>query len=233
MFGWLKRRSAREASQARTAADWYSYYRSPQYFQGDLPSAVTAALRDVIGSESEPPGRDVPSLLSVLLTTDSREAVRCLAAVKMGVDKHTACEGALLAALHGESETVRRTVALALVALDTVRGLAAVVAGSRHGHGVRTEAAHRLRAHGPGAAEAIPGLLKLLSYRDINWRSHAAAAGALTAIGESAIPWLRQVFESGEAHIRYYAAMALKDMNKTPELLASIDAVLAKHRTGE
>jgi HEAT repeat protein len=132
-----------------------------------------------------------------------------------------------LAALQDESETIRRTAALALVELDTVDGLAAVVAGSRHGHAVRTEAAHRLRRHGPKASEAIPGLVALLRYREINWRSHMAAAGALAAIGEAALPWLLHMFHHGEPHLRYEAASALKEMNRTPEILAAIDEVLA------
>ena len=68
-----------------------------------------------------------------------------MAAIKMGLEKLAGCESTLVAALYDQSEIVRRTVALSLVALDTVRGLAAVVAGSRHGHAVRTVAAWRLR----------------------------------------------------------------------------------------
>ena len=232
MFRWLKHWMAPGNSQRRTARDWYGYYRSPQYFEGDLASAVTSALNDALGS-GETHDFEADPLLSVLLAADCREDVRCLAAIKMGLDNRTDCESALLAALQDESETVRRTVALALLALDTVRGLAAVVAGSQHGHAVRTDAADRLRQHGNGAAEAISGLVCLLRYRDINWRSHMAAARALAAIGESALPWLLRLFGGDEPHLRYYAAMALKEMNKTPELLTTIDEELARHQNGE
>jgi len=98
---------------------------------------------------------------------------------------------------------------------------------------VRTHAAHRLRGHGEAATEAIPGLLCLLRDPNINWRSHVAAAGALAAIGEPAIPALVQVFEHGEPRLRHFAAMALKEMNKTPGLLAAIDGELAAHENAD
>src|SRR6266511_3036471 len=120
-----------------TAGEWYGFYRSPQYFQGDLPSAVTAALREAIANREELPDFAVEPWLTTLLTTDSRETVRCVAAVKVGLDKLADDEAALLAALHDESEVVRRSAALALITLGSVRGLSAVVAGSRHGHAVR------------------------------------------------------------------------------------------------
>jgi HEAT repeat protein len=216
-----------------TAGEWYGFYRSPQYFQGDLASAATAALREALATCEELPDFAVEPWLTTLLTTDPRETVRCLAAVKVGLDKLADGERALLAALHDESEIVRRSAALALVALDTVRGLSAVVAGSSHGHAVRTQAAHRLREHGKEATEAIPGLLCLLRDPNINWRSHAAAAGALAAIGESAIPALVQVFEHGEPRLRYFAAMALKELNRTPALLAAIDEELAARESAD
>lgn len=210
-----------------TAGEWYVFYRSPQYFQGDLATAVTAALREVLTTREELPNFSVEPWLTTLLTTDPRETVRCLAAIKLGLDKLADGEPALLAALHDESEIVRRSAALALVALDKVPGLSAVVAGSRHGHAVRTQAAHGLREHGELATEAIPALLSLLRDPNINWRSHAAAAGALASIGESAIPALVQVFEHGEPRLRYFVAVALKELNKTPALLAAIDEELA------
>lgn len=233
MFRWLTRRMTTERLCSHTAGEWYGFYRSPQYFQGDLASAVTVALREALANQEELPDFAVERWLTTLLTTDPREIVRCLAAVKVGLDKLADDEPALLAALHDESDIVRRSAALALVALDTVRGLSAVVAGSRHGHAVRTQAAHRLREHGEDAVEAIPSLLCLLRDPNINWRSHAAAAGALAAIGESAVPALVQVFEHSEPRLRYFAAMALKELNKTPALLAAIDEQLAACHNGD
>src|SRR5437763_1603910 len=233
MLRWFLRRRTSEHHHGHTAAEWYCFFRRRNDFPGDLASAVNATLREALASENGLPDLEKPPWLSALLATDSREGVRCLAAIKIGLARQTASESALLAALHDESETVRRTAALALVALDTVRGLAAVVAGSRHGHAVRTEAAHRLRGHGEEAIDAIPGLLCLLRDPNINWRSHAAAAGALAAIGEPAIPALVHVFEHGEPRLRYFAAMALKEMNKTPRLLAAIDGELAAHQNAD
>ena len=233
MLRWLKRRLVPDRYQGHTAAEWYGFYRNPQYFSGDLASAVTEALRRAVATRDEPSDIEIPPVMSVLLATDDREGVRCLAAIKMGLDKPTACETTLLAALHDESATVRRAAALSLVALNTVRGLAAVVTGSRHGHAVRTHAAHLLREHGRDASEAIPGLLSLLRDRNINWRSHMAAADALAAIGEPAIPWLLQAFRRGQPELRHYAAMALKEIDKTPEPLAAIDEEPTKHKNSE
>lgn len=230
MFRWLTGRVTHGLQRGHTAGDWYRCYRNTQYFQGDLAGAVTTALREALPTREELPDVAVEPWLTTLLTTDPRETVRCLAAIKVGLDKFADAEQALLAALHDESETVRRCAALSLVALDTVSGLSAVVAGSRHGHAVRTHAAHRLRGHGEAASVAIPGLLCLLRDQDINWRSHMAAALALAAIGESAVPALVQVFEHGEPRLREYAAIALKELNRPPELLAAIDKELAAHR---
>jgi HEAT repeat protein len=233
VFRWLTCRITPERLCGHTAGEWYGFYRRPQNFKGDLASAVTAALREAVATRAELPDFAVEPWLTTLLTTDPRETVRCLVAIKLGLDKLAEGEPALLAALHDESEIVRRSAALALVALDTVRGLSAVVAGSRHGHAVRTQAAHGLREHGEEATEAIPGLLCLLRDPNINWRSHAAAAGALAAIGESAIPGLVQVFEHGEPRLRCFVAMALKELNKTPALLAAIDEELAGRENAE
>lgn len=230
MFRWLTSRFTPDRLGSHTAAEWYCFYRNPQYFKGDLASAVTIALREAIAHREELPNIAVESWLTTLLTTDHRESVRCLAAVKVGLDTLADDEPALLAALHDESEIVRRSAALALVALGTVRGLSAVVAGSRHGHAVRTRAAHRLREYREEASEAIPGLLCLLRDPNINWRSHDAAAGALAAIGESAVPTLVQVFEHSEPRLRYFAAMALQQLNRTPALTAAIEQVLAATR---
>jgi HEAT repeat protein len=233
MLRWIMHFGKSTRYHGHTAADWYGYYRRPSSFAGDLASAVPAAIRETLGTKNEVPDLEVSPLLCVLLTTDSREGIRCLAAIKIGLDRNAACESGLLAALYDQSEIVRRTVALALLALDTVRGLTAVVAGSRHGHAVRTEAAHRLGKHGSLATEAIPGLLMLLRDREINWRSHAAAAAALAAIGEPAIPWLLHAFHFGDSHVRRYAALSLKDMDKTPELRSAIDEELAMHNDEE
>jgi HEAT repeat protein len=216
-----------ERFRGHTAGEWYCFYRIPGAFQGDLSSAVTAALREALATPTKTSDFGVEPWLTTLLTSDPREIVRCLAAIKLGLDKIAAGEPALLAALQDESENVRRSAALALVALSTVCGLSAVVAGSRHGHGVRTRAAQALQEHGEDAFEAIPGLLCLLRDSNINWRSHAAAARALAAIGESAVPTLVQVFEPGEPRVRPFVAMALKELNKTPALLGAIDEELA------
>jgi hypothetical protein len=93
---------------------------------------------------------------------------------------------------------------------------------------VRMAATRRLQEHGSEASEAIPALLAVLRDQGIGWRTHLAATEALAAIGETAIPWLRHIFERGEPHLRNYAAVALKEINKTPELLTAIHEELAR-----
>ena len=103
--------------------------------------------------------------------------------------------------------------------------MAAVVGGSRHGHAVRTHAAFKLAKMRPGeAAEALPALMVLLQYPYINWRTHFAAVDALRIIGDAAIPSLVNGLRRGSPQVRKYAAIALKEIGKTPELLPLIDA---------
>ena len=103
-----------------------------------------------------------------------------------------------------------------------------MVAGSKHGHGIRTVAAHRLRELKSDATDAIPALMVLLQCTDINWRSHAAAADALAAIGDAAIPSLVCVLHQDNPYLRLYAAQALDAIGKTPELQPLIDEELRK-----
>ncbi|HYT91696.1 MAG TPA: HEAT repeat domain-containing protein [Gemmataceae bacterium] len=229
MFRWLLWWKSPPSYLGHAAIEWYGFYRRGR-FPGNPLRLVTAALRKAFSGASRGADLDLedPDCLGVLLATDAREGIRCLAAIKLGLAKDERYETSLLAALQDESETVRRTAAVALLDLNTVRGLAAVVGSSQHGHRVRMDAAHRLRQYGPAAAEAIPALAALLRDQESNWRSHCAAAGALAAVGEAAIPWLLQLLAVGKAGPRYYAAMALKEMNKTPEHVLAIEQELAR-----
>src|SRR5262245_32572707 len=85
VFRWLTRRLTHERLCGHTAGAWYGFYRSPHYFQGDLSSAVTAALREALATREELPELAVDPWLTTLLTTEPRETVRCLAAVKLGL----------------------------------------------------------------------------------------------------------------------------------------------------
>ena len=78
MLRWLKRRLVPDRYQGHTAAEWYGFYRNPQYFSGDLASAVTEALRRAVATRDEPSDIEIPPVMSVLLATDDREGVRCL-----------------------------------------------------------------------------------------------------------------------------------------------------------
>ncbi len=229
MFRWLSWHKP-DCYLGHSAAEWYAFYRR-RTFPGNDPKSVNAALVEALSDPKCLQTRDIDDVcdLAVVLTTDAREGVRCLAAIKIGIEKRD-CETSLLAALQDASETVRRTAALALVDLNTVRGLAAVVAGPHHGHAVRTLAAQQLRQHGAAALNAIPSLIALLRDPEINWRSHLAAVDALVEIGQPAVAWLVSGLRSGDVQLRRYSAVALKIINRTPEHLAAIDQELAKHQ---
>ena len=236
MFRWPFSRRKPEEFGGRTAGGWsYQYRSSFQTTDTISVSEVTSALIDTFCKESEdrgdaglPPQFDDPGVLSAIMTTDRREGIQCLAAIRAGLTKDNACENALLALLHDPSETVRRTAALALYDLGTVRGLSAVVAGRRHGHAIRTWTAFRLREYGPIAHESVPALVQLLHDSEINYGSREMALTALVAIGSAALPVLEHALRHGPKHLRYYAARVLRTMNQTPELKAAIDSELAE-----
>jgi hypothetical protein len=52
----------------------------------------------------------------------------------------------------------------------------------------------------------------------------------ITRTGLRAIPALVQVFEHGEPRLRYFPALALKEINKTPQILVAIDGELGAHQ---
>jgi hypothetical protein len=71
-LGYRRRLAVGPASPS-TAAEWYACYRSPQYFQGDLASAATAALQEALAAKGEPSEGEGAVFVSVLLATDPRE----------------------------------------------------------------------------------------------------------------------------------------------------------------
>ena len=81
----------------------------------------------------------------------------------------------------------------------------------------------------PGeAADAVPALMVLLQYPHINWRTHSAAVEALRTIGDAAIPALVTGLRRGSPQVRQYAASALKEMGRTPELVPLMHEELRK-----
>jgi HEAT repeat protein len=226
MLRWFRRQREVSRLAGRTAREWYSLHKSPQYRDATWPESLAQAVREITAScgEAAPPARFANALV-----TDASEAARCVAAMQLSTDSSPEAEAALIAALQDESEFVRRTAALSLLALRSVRGLAAVVGGSRHGRAVRTHAAFKLAKMEPGeAAEAVPALMVLLQYPYINWRTHFAAVEALQTIGDVAIPALVNGLQRGSPQVRQYAAVALKEMGKTPQLLPLIDVEIRK-----
>jgi hypothetical protein len=211
---WFRPRDSRQYG-GETAFGWAMALRNG--FASRDKDAAIAVLRELPFIRGDV---DLPILISVHHDAD----IRILACVMAAVDARVDCHDALIAGLNDPIEDVRRAAAIALFAMDTIAGLAAVVAGSRHGHGIRTQAANRLADHGPAATAAIPALFALINDDGINWRAHFAARVALAAIGDSAIPFLRQALENERT--RYEAAAALK-MNGAPvELKALVDEIL-------
>jgi HEAT repeat protein len=226
MFRWFRRQRDVPRLAGRTAREWYYLHRKPGYRHTTWAESLTQAIREItagIGQEAS------PVRPSDVLVTDASEAARCVAAIQLSTDSSPDAEAALIAALQDESELVRRTAGESLLALGSVRGLAAVVAGPRHGHAVRTQAAFKLGKMKPGeATEALPALMVLLQYPYINWRTHFAAVSALQTIGDAAIPALVNGLHRGSPQVRKYAAIALKEIGKTPELLPLIDEEIRK-----
>lgn len=215
MLRWFRRHRDLPALAGRTAGEWYSLHRSPQYRNATWSASLAKAILEIAASDGD--GSSPPPLVDVLVT-DASEAARCVAAIQLSTESSPDAETALIAALQDESELVRRTAATSLLLLGTVRSLAAVVGGSRHGHAVRTHAAFKLAKMKPGeAVEALPALMVLLQYPDINWRTHVAAVDALRAIGEAAVPTLVNGLHRGSPQVRKYAAIALNEIRKTAE----------------
>jgi HEAT repeat protein len=213
MLGIFKRKS--EDPGGRSAADWYISLRNGfQSFAGEPAHEARAAL-------AEAKVDSIP--LSILICGDAREIVRVLAIVAAAIDKQEDCVDSMISGLNDESETVRRSAACGLVMIRSVRGLAAVVSGNRHGHGIRTRAANILQDIGPSAEEAIPGLMALLNDSHINWRSHLAASLALVAIGTPAIPYLVHSLKFGPDHARNQAASALEEIGLAPDRREQIE----------
>lgn len=226
MFQWLRRKREVPRLAGRTAIEWYRLHRSPQYRDDTWADSLARAAREISVGVGE---GAAPVRMVEVLVSDASEVARCVAAIQLGTDSSPDAEATLIAALQDESELVRRTAAESLVELGSVRGLAAVVAGSRHGHAVRTGAARKLANMKPGEVrEALPALMVLMQFPHINWRTHCVAVLALQRIGDSAIPVLVNGLHRGSPQVRKYAAMALKEMEKTPELLPLIDEEFRK-----
>lgn len=221
---WLfQSRSEREIVSALSR--WFDLqHRQFAGFNGDPIAAVGAELAAARSSSES---------LPILICADGSGIVRALAIIKAGLERRLDCEDALIAALLDESDTVRRTAARALLDLDTVRGLAAVVAGNRHGHGVRTLAAFRLKELGANATPAIPALFRLINYDDINWRSHGAAASALAAIGPNALPYLIHALRYGSRAGRSWAAIALNERGDCADLPEDVVQILKNSQTDQ
>lgn len=221
MFGWFRRPPEAPRVAGKTAVEWYRLHRSPQYRDTSWSESLAQAAREITSGD----GQAAPFRLVDVLVTDASEAARCVAAIQLSTERTAEAEAALIAALQDESELVRRTAGESLVAIGTVRGLVAVIAGSHHGHAVRTWAARKLAELPPEQSkDAIPALMVLLQYPHINWRTHFIAVEALRSIGDAAIPALVNGLHRGTPQVRQYAAIALQQIGKTPELAQLIEA---------
>jgi HEAT repeat protein len=225
MLRWFTRKKDALRCGGRTAFEWYSLHRARQYRHDDWDRSLAQAIYEITQGLGPEEARDC---MTHVLSADSSDAARCVAAIQLSIDPPQDAEEALIAALQDESEEVRRTAAASLVRIGSVRGFAAVAAGSRHGCAVRTEAARQLGRLKEGARDAVPALMTLLQYPRINWRTHYIAADALAAIGNAAVPSLLRGVSHGTPMVQYYAATALQEIAKTSELASLINEELRR-----
>lgn len=138
----------------------------------------------------------------------------------------------LLILLNHEDELVRRISARLLTEIGTVQTLNAVVAGNKHGHAIRTQAAAELREMGEKASAAIPGLIALLRYKEIGWKSHFVAQCALSEMGEDAKIILLDLIDDQDKTMREHAATTLEMMNPSEEIQKKISNILSQETEG-
>ncbi|MCH2042506.1 MAG: hypothetical protein MK212_00070 [Saprospiraceae bacterium] len=114
------------------------------------------------------------------------------------------------ALLTHKDSSFRRSVGESLVELNDIDGLIAVLEAEDSGRGNMMGAARRLASKGKEAEKAIPALLGMIQYKNINYKGHSFAAEALASIGESARPVLVQCINSKDSHLIEYATYALE-----------------------
>lgn len=213
---WLRPPDNRKYGEY-TAYHWAAALRDDfPYFNEDPAPTLRAGLD----------AHNVDADLPILICTHDNVDVRILSCVLATVESRTDCHAALLAALNDPSDRVRRAAAIALVKMDTIAGLSAVVAGKLHGKGIRTQAAYRLAEHGPAAKSAIPALFALINDSDINFRSHWAAGAALKAIGQEAMPYLSHALRYGSGQVRFESAVSLREIGVPVDLQPLVDQIL-------
>lgn len=219
--GWLGHPS-REDRALRTPEQWCLAYRGKLGIPRlELAEQVDLTLGEMVSNSHR---------LDLLVAAGGSESVRVLAAIKSGLTKDMRCEPALIAALNDHSATLRRTAAVSLCLLGTVRGLSAVVSGTHHGHAVRADAANLLRLKGPKAYEAIPALIQLICYRKTHARSHEAAAAALVAVGDSALPYIELMLLERKRYNWHALVLALAESAHASRFRNEIEEFHAQNR---
>ncbi|MEM6380479.1 MAG: hypothetical protein AAF705_20005 [Bacteroidota bacterium] len=113
-------------------------------------------------------------------------------------------------------EMVRRCSALTLTLIGTLECLIPVIAGTKHGKGIRNRATACLSEMGPEAAPAIPALIKLLEYRHIHPKTHWLAASVLSKIGPAAKAPLIELLDHEDEEVAFNAASALSELEPEP-----------------
>ncbi|OJJ15821.1 hypothetical protein BKI52_36495 [marine bacterium AO1-C] len=222
-----------------------------RFFRGDSEGLYNDPIlqelyRDLVGYHTEPgleellksfkkaEGIDFESqldkqrILEIFLNTKvtitlllGTKIVTKLGAVPQNVLRH------LILLLEHPNEGIRRSAAQSLYDIGSIEALSAVIAGNNHGRGIRTAACWKLNEFGKAAAPAIPSLFALLRYKDINWRSHWAAAEVLGSIGEIAKPLLIENLDSTDIYLQYYSALALSLLKPTPYLTPEIEKIIS------
>lgn len=201
----------------------YSDYR----YTNEIP---TIKLIDALKkSENKEANEEIEedAIVKILITTEKIVSIGlCIYLASRLKIKNKKIPNRLLILLKHQDELIRRISARLLTELGTVETLNAVVAGNNHGRGIRTEAAWKLKEMGKKATAAIPGLIALLRYKEINWRTHVAAQSALSEMGEDSKNVLINLLNDEDRTIQEHAAITLNMMNTSEEIQKRIDNIL-------
>jgi HEAT repeat protein len=139
---------------------------------------------------------------------------------------------ALRSALRNPNRRVRVRAAWALWRIDGSKEPLLAALGDEL-EDVRRDAASYLGQLGPEAEPAVPGLIKALADEDEQVRDAAAEALGLIGVRAGAVPALKRALNDEQVRVRIQAAAALWKLEKAPEALTALAAVLTSTPPGD
>ncbi|MCH2045336.1 MAG: hypothetical protein MK212_14565 [Saprospiraceae bacterium] len=115
-----------------------------------------------------------------------------------------------------KNRKVRYFATNALLRAGETNGLIALIEEQGTHGALMVKAAIQLGLRGENAKEAIPSLIKMMTYKDKNSRTHNTAAEALADIGESAKPILMQYVNSDNKYLADLCIYSIELITKKP-----------------